>query len=87
MLTESLEDGCAVHAASGWHVLSCISASFMPKLKLPGPEQLERPLDVIIAAQNDVTGREAGETLRATLLGQGHTVALTFSHNKDWNDD
>jgi putative DNA primase/helicase len=82
-LAEGIETALAVREATGWPVWALVAASFLKEASLP-PEAHE----VVVCADHDKAGLEAGKALARGLLREGRRVRLAVPpvEGEDWLD-
>jgi putative DNA primase/helicase len=83
VITEGVEDALAAHILTGgWPAWAALSAGNMADLELP-----EQYRELMILADADPAGIEAGKKLAARMMAEGRHVTLGApSQGKDAND-
>ncbi len=82
-LAEGVETALAVHQSTGWPCWACVSAGGLERVELPAEAR-----EVVIAADHDKAGLEAGRKLARRLLGEGRRVRMATPpvQGQDWLD-
>lgn len=80
-VAEGIETGLSYAALKGVPVLACLSAIGMERVQLPGGVSR-----VVVAADGDEAGRNAGLGLIARISRQCATALDAAPEGRDWND-
>lgn len=85
IITEGIEDGLSIYLATRQPVWSAISASLMPKVNVPRPNEIKK---IIIAADNNAPGIKNALKLAVRLMECDYKVSLIAPKELgvDYND-